>query len=299
MSGTALDFSQLEGLWIAAGGPPQDAPEAAALTVPESSSQPGEIQPDETYSSTGWGLWQITDGSSEPQFGTNYQLLNPFTNAEAAVAKFQSAGNTFRPWTTAPGGRFYNPSTYGPDLAQAQATVPDTNPADLTALNVQYPAIGVAPAGTAGTPNPGVPSSQINTAGLFSGPRNITAPANALGSIFAGIDNFLNPNPQNASFNFGLTSAASPFLTFGVRAAGATLGAMILAFGLYTFIHSRDTQGSAAPSILPLISAGQTQRRLGQADQRLQIQQQNENMRTDKAKHLAEDAAAAAVLVPK
>jgi len=52
-----------------------------------------------TGNSTGWGLWQITPGDSEPQAGINSALLNPHNNAIAAVAKYRGSGG-FSPWTT-------------------------------------------------------------------------------------------------------------------------------------------------------------------------------------------------------
>ena len=39
----------------------------------------------------GWGLWQITCGNSVPQYGTDFQILDPWNNAEAAVAKLGEA----------------------------------------------------------------------------------------------------------------------------------------------------------------------------------------------------------------
>lgn len=95
---TTLSQSQLESLWIQAGGDPSLAPTMAAITVPESGSNPSSVQQGVPYSQQGWGLWQITPGNSEPQFGVNQALLNPLNNARAAVAKEQSQG--LGAWTT-------------------------------------------------------------------------------------------------------------------------------------------------------------------------------------------------------
>jgi hypothetical protein len=96
-----LSLGAIERLWTAAGGPGGGwAHIAAAITGAESGFRPGAVQQGQPYATTGWGLWQITPGNSEPQFGVNQALLNPMNNAGAAVAKFRGAGYTFAPWTT-------------------------------------------------------------------------------------------------------------------------------------------------------------------------------------------------------
>jgi hypothetical protein len=101
----AYTYSQLEGFWTQAGGPANEAPIAAAIALAESSGENVEQQ-GQPYATTGWGLWQITPGDSEPQYGTNAQLLNPVNDAEAAVAKYRAAGNSFAPWTTYTSGKY-------------------------------------------------------------------------------------------------------------------------------------------------------------------------------------------------
>jgi PKD repeat protein len=116
----ALSYSKIEGYWIIAGGPDAtvtisgvgtntQAQIAAAITGAESSFLPGIIQPGVDYCGAGadragWGLWQITCGNSVPKFGTNFQVLDPWNNAEAAVTKCkqdEAAGfNCFAPWAT-------------------------------------------------------------------------------------------------------------------------------------------------------------------------------------------------------
>lgn len=97
-----------------AGFSPAQAIIATAITNPESGRQPGVVQSGQPYSTTGWGLWQITPGNSVPSVGTDDALLDPLTNARAAYAKFQGAGNSFRPWTT------YTDNAYQPYLSAAQ-----------------------------------------------------------------------------------------------------------------------------------------------------------------------------------
>jgi hypothetical protein len=91
---------QIENWWVQAGGPGGGyAHVAAAITGAESGFNPRAVQAGQPYATTGWGLWQITPGNSEPQFGTDSALLNPLANAGAAVAKFHAADG-FSPWTT-------------------------------------------------------------------------------------------------------------------------------------------------------------------------------------------------------
>lgn len=101
-----LGYSQTMGYWISAGGDPAVAAIAAAITYPESGNDPSVVQKNQPYATTGWGLWQITPGNSEPQCGTDQALLNPANNACAAVAKWKGAGKTFNPWTTYTGGEY-------------------------------------------------------------------------------------------------------------------------------------------------------------------------------------------------
>jgi len=101
----AYTYSQLEGFWTGAGGSSATAGIAAAIAMAESSGE-NVIQAGQPYATTGWGLWQITPGDSEPQIGTDNALLNPQTNAKAAVAKWKAAGESFSPWTTFTSGKY-------------------------------------------------------------------------------------------------------------------------------------------------------------------------------------------------
>lgn len=102
----AMSKTAVEQVWEAAGGPRGVADIAQAITGAESGRRPGAVQQGQPYATTGWGLWQITPGNSEPQFGINAALLTPINNARAAVAKYHGAGSRFTPWTT------YNDGAY-------------------------------------------------------------------------------------------------------------------------------------------------------------------------------------------
>ena len=141
-SGT-LEFARIEGYWIQAGGPRSEAATAAAITGAESSYKPGNIQPNEPYDLTGWGLWQITPGNSESQYCVDFRLLNPWNNAEAAVAKYRGAGNSFSPWTT------YRDGTY-------RAYLPANPPPPILASDPgEYVQYHSEPAGTHNGAQPG------------------------------------------------------------------------------------------------------------------------------------------------
>jgi Transglycosylase SLT domain len=144
-SGT-LGYAQIEGFWVDAGGPsgldgsytyPQIA---AAITYCESSFEPGAIQPGEPYSTTGWGLWQITPGNSVSHYGTDFQVLDPWNNAEEAVYKYNAAGG-FSPWTT------YLNGCYASHLQTTSADTELTDPGE-------YVQVGSAPPGTPSSPPP-------------------------------------------------------------------------------------------------------------------------------------------------
>jgi hypothetical protein len=94
-----LSWAQVAALALEAGFPPAAAVIAAAITEPESGRIQDNVQAGQPYATTGWGLWQITPGNSEPQFGTDQQMLIGLNNARAAHAKWQAAGG-FSPWTT-------------------------------------------------------------------------------------------------------------------------------------------------------------------------------------------------------
>lgn len=99
-----LSWDQVAAVAIGAGWPPGPAVIAVSITEPESARIASAIQPDQPYATTGWGLWQITPGDSEPQYGINQAMLDPLNNAKAALAKYRGAGG-FDPWTTWSAGK--------------------------------------------------------------------------------------------------------------------------------------------------------------------------------------------------
>jgi LysM repeat protein len=85
-------FSGLEALWVGAGGPASVESSAAAIAECESGGSVTAYN----HSSGASGLWQILGAPQNWTGSTDW--FNPYTNAQAAVAKFKGAGDTFAPW---------------------------------------------------------------------------------------------------------------------------------------------------------------------------------------------------------
>lgn len=85
-----LSYSQLEGLWIHAGGSSALAPVMAAIALAESSGNPGAVNPNDNGGrQSSFGLWQISNGTHSPP-ASNWN--NPQVNASLAVAKYHNQG---------------------------------------------------------------------------------------------------------------------------------------------------------------------------------------------------------------
>lgn len=133
---TVLSWDQLAALALRAGWKPADAAVAVSITEPESGRDDSAIQANQPYATTGWGLWQITPGDSEPQFGIDNAMLNPWNNARAAYAKW-SEHDDFGPWTTWTKGLN---QPYLPDAEEAVAKVAKLSKAQLARLVDDLPA---------------------------------------------------------------------------------------------------------------------------------------------------------------
>jgi hypothetical protein len=193
----SLSYAEIEGYWLYAGGPNSQegnynqAQIAAAITGAESSFLPGEIQEGVDYCGpgsdrAGWGLWQITCGNSVPQYGSDFQVLDPWNNAEAAVYKCKqdaSAGyNCFTPWSTWASG------AYTQYLSNAGADMSISDPGEYVQIGSTPPGTpsspGPAPGSTYGPPmpnsRPAAPSVTLTspgTGGLVGGNVTVTASA--------------------------------------------------------------------------------------------------------------------------
>ena len=92
-TGQQFSYGQLEGLWIAQGGPPRLAPIMAAIAMAESGGRSNAQNP-----SGASGLWQIL---GNPFPGNPF---DPATNARMAVAKWKSQG--LGAWVTYTSGAY-------------------------------------------------------------------------------------------------------------------------------------------------------------------------------------------------
>lgn len=88
-------YSDLEQIWIDAGGPQQYAAMAAAVAMAESGGRPDATNVN-SNGSVDAGLWQVNSiHGYDPS-----SLLDPLSNAKAAVS-ISNSGANFRPWCTA------------------------------------------------------------------------------------------------------------------------------------------------------------------------------------------------------
>jgi hypothetical protein len=226
-SGT-LSYAAIEGYWVYAGGPTgsqgsyTDPQIAAAITGAESSFLPGIIQSGVDYCGAGsdragWGLWQITCGNSVPQFGSDFQVLDPWNNAEAAVYKClqdQNAGyNCFTPWSTWASGAY---------TQFLQSTSPDMSISDPG----EYVQVNSTPPGTPSSPGPD-PGSTYGPPMPNSRPAapSVTLTSPAAGALVGG--------------NVTVTASASD------TTAGASLSTQLYVDGQ----AYGSAQGGSSPSI--------------------------------------------------
>jgi len=212
----SLNTAAIGGYWVLAGGPSSEAETAEEITGAEAAFDPGIIQAGMPYSTTGWGLWQITPGNSEPTYGEDYQLLDPWNNAEAAFAKYQGDGDSFDPWTTYVDGKYKD--------FQSDAKAPNTNLTDPG----QYVPINSGPSGTH---NSSAPGSKF-------GPPLSTTPPFAFRAVFQDDQNALAGYSSTKShFTTGLNMVAgtSPAVA---RLSGGTFQAALEGDGnVLTLLH--------------------------------------------------------------
>lgn len=219
-----ISLGEVAGFWIAAGGPGGDSAAIAAyIAQAESGLNPGAIQQGQPYSTTGWGLWQITPGDSQPQAGEDFHLLNPMNNAVAAVGKYRAAGG-WSPWESDPAWRRYVEE--GQPVPSVTPILPPTG----GKTTVQYVPNGAAPPGThnsseAGTPTHVTPSSPA-PAGSPSGGTG------GGGGIIAGV-----PAPLTGTGLSLLDVIFSPgsLGEFAIRFGEVLLGGLLIGVAVLAF----------------------------------------------------------------
>lgn len=234
---TQLSWADVYRVARQAGFSPAAAVIATAITMPESGRYPGIQQSGQPYSTTGWGLWQITPGNSVPSVGVDNALLDPLTNARAAYAKYVGAGNSFRPWTTYVDGAY---RAYLSD-AQAAAGVVGNDVATTTdaAAAAAAGANAAAQAATGGT----VPTSVLQAIQQFiGGGAGGTNPDNAslkatidLGTIFAqDVGNTLD-TPQRTGL--AIVSGVVDFLSSLVSGLGSLVNGLLWLTHPYNWVR--------------------------------------------------------------
>jgi Lysozyme like domain len=147
---TSYSYSQLEGLWINAGGPRAVAALAAAIAEAESGGNSQAVnRTDNNGTQTSWGLWQISNGTHGQPVP---DILDPAVNAQQAVAKYNNAGHQFTPWGTYDTGAYKaflsgstTPDTTVPGLGAPAP--PGTAAAGATCL-LALPSVGLGPIST-------------------------------------------------------------------------------------------------------------------------------------------------------
>lgn len=92
--------SQLQSLWIMAGGDPGKAAVAACIADHESSGNPA-VTSGNPDGGTNVGLWQLDTPGGKGAGYTVAELQNPLTNARVAIAG-SSDGTDWSAWATAP-----------------------------------------------------------------------------------------------------------------------------------------------------------------------------------------------------
>lgn len=127
--GGNLSFSDIEGYASSAGFSGDDLNTAVAIALAESSGNPSAAG-DATLGGS-YGLWQI-NLKAHPEY-TEAALMDPQTNANAAFAIYQAAGNGFSRWSTFNSGAYaqYLPaasSDQSADATPAPGSAPDDNP---------------------------------------------------------------------------------------------------------------------------------------------------------------------------
>lgn len=85
-----LTYSQLEGVWIQAGGQQSLAPLMAAIALAESGGNPDSLNATDNHGTqSSFGLWQISTGTHTPP---SPNWADPVTNAKLAIGKLKSQG---------------------------------------------------------------------------------------------------------------------------------------------------------------------------------------------------------------
>jgi hypothetical protein len=185
-TGTLYTYSQLEGLWINAGGSTALAPVMAAIAMAESGGCSTALNP-----SGASGLWQINGAVNSADQNS---LFNPGVNAKEAVLKYQSQG--LSAWVTYTSGAYKaflsNSTTPTLDASTSASTSASAGSYGLDCaiefpgLDLGVTTIGKACLVTYGTERAIIAGLVLGAAGLLALVGFVILAASALGSTPAG-----------------------------------------------------------------------------------------------------------------
>ncbi len=245
-------YTQLEQLWVAAGGAPAMASTMAAIGMAESGGNPNAYNPtDNNGKQTSWGIWQISNGThAEPSPTWN----NPLTNAQLAVQKYQDQG--LSAWGTYTSGAYLNYLSQGgqPSAAQTAQTV--------AASSYRAP-----------TPGPG---------------GNKAVSLGPVGTMLQYTDRILNPQTKVILW-FGSINT-SVVAQFATRSLFALLGFGIIYTGFKTFSASGTSQGNRTfvAQVERAVNAGSRVQEARIASQRTPLMERQTAVREQEAANRAE-----------
>lgn len=131
----ALSFSQLEALYIQAGGSRKLAPTMAAIALAESSGHPNALNDNPSTGDYSVGLWQINyygalRDARTKRYGSPQALTNPLLNAQAAVDLAEHSSSGLHNWSTYNSGKLID---YFPGGARNPRSIGDTVKANVAA----------------------------------------------------------------------------------------------------------------------------------------------------------------------
>ena len=232
-----LTYSQLEQLWIQAGGSPTLAPYAAATAIVESGGDPT------AYNSSGaTGLWQIEYPGSDVLGYSSAQLDNPLDNAKAAVALSKNTmAGLLSNWTA------YEPAGAAAAIVkQNGGKIPATTTASTTSSTtgtgtvqgIQGNVAGVSAAGA-------VPSGAIIPGGTTTTPA--TPSSTGLPSILSGASGLLYDVSTALDYFFGMFGRGQ-----GWRLVFAVICIVALLVALKTLIAAGAIPSGLLPSAIPV-----------------------------------------------
>ena len=232
-----LTYSQLEQLWIQAGGSPTLAPYAAATAIVESGGDPT------AYNASGaTGLWQIEYPGSDVLGYSSAQLDNPLDNAKAAVALSKNTmAGLLSNWTA------YEPAGAAAAIVkQNGGKIPATTTASTTSSTTGTGTVQGIQGNDPGVSAPGAtPSGAITPGGSTTTPA--TPSSTGLPSILSGASGLLYDVSTALDYFFGMFGRGN-----GWRLVFAVICIVALLVAYKTLVAAGAVPGGLIPSAIPV-----------------------------------------------